>query len=104
MNKLKCTWAVLLAAALLGLAGCASLGKVGKDSRAFLDDAAITARVKSAFFNEPALKVLAISVKTDRKVVELSGAVKSRAERARAAEVAWNVEGVKRVKNELKVR
>jgi osmotically-inducible protein OsmY len=104
MNKLKSTWAGLLAAALLGLAGCASLEKVGKDSRAFLDDAAITAKVKSAFFNEPSLKVLAISVKTDHKVVELSGSVKSRAERARAAEVAWNVEGVKRVKNELKVR
>jgi osmotically-inducible protein OsmY len=36
-------------------------------------------------------------------VVSLSGAVKNRTERTKAAEVARHVEGVKLVKNELKI-
>lgn len=92
----KSTWAVFLAAALLGLSGCASTG-------AFFDEASTTAKVKKAIYSEPSLKVMDISVSTEDGVVELSGTVKSRAERARAAQVAARVEGVKKVKNDLKV-
>jgi osmotically-inducible protein OsmY len=63
----------------------------------------VTARVKKAIYNEPALKVTDISVKTENAVVSLSGAVHSRNERTKAAEVARHVEGVKLVKNELKI-
>jgi osmotically-inducible protein OsmY len=101
INKLKQTLALVIAAAVLGLAGCASSEK--KESGSYFDDAAITARVKTAFFNEPSLNVLAIGVTTEDKVVALSGSVKTRADRAKAAEVARNVEGVKRVKNDLKL-
>jgi len=44
-----------------------------------------------------------ISVSTDEGVVELTGSVKTRAERAKAAQVAAKVEGVKKVNNQLKV-
>jgi osmotically-inducible protein OsmY len=92
---------VFLVAAVLALAGCASTsGGAG----GFFDDAAITTRVKKAIYDEPALKVGDISVKTDDKVVQLSGSVKSRAEVRKAAEVAGKVEGVKRVKNDLQVK
>jgi osmotically-inducible protein OsmY len=90
--------AVLFAAAAL-LAGCASTG-----GGEYFDDMKITAKVKSAIYNEPSLKVMDIGVKTDNQVVELSGAVKSRTERVKAAEVARKVQGVKSVKNELKVQ
>jgi osmotically-inducible protein OsmY len=93
MKTLK---ALLLAASLLGLSGCASTG-------GFFDEASTTAKVKKAIYSEPSLKVMDISVSTDDGVVELTGMVKTRAERARAAQVASKVEGVKRVKNELKV-
>jgi osmotically-inducible protein OsmY len=96
MNQLKHGFAVVLAAALLGLAGCASTGS-------FFDDAGTTARVKKAIYSEPSLKLMDVSVTTEDSVVSLSGSVKSRAERAKAVEVARKVEGVKRVKNELKV-
>jgi osmotically-inducible protein OsmY len=64
----------------------------------------VTARVKKAIYNEPSLKVADISVTTDSSVVALEGSVKTRAERTKAGEVARKVEGVKRVKNELKVQ
>lgn len=90
---------VFLVAAALALPGCASTG-----GGSFFDDAAITTRVKKAIYNEPSLKVGDISVKTDDKVVQLSGSVKSRAEARKAADVAGKVEGVKRVKNDLLVK
>ena len=98
MSKLKHRFAVAIAAALLGLAGCASTG-----GNAFFDDAATTARVKKAIFNEPSLQVMNVSVSTEDGVVNLSGTVKSKAERSKASAVATKVEGVKKVKNDLKV-
>ena len=99
MNTLKRSLAVAFCAAVLGLAGCASTP--GQNN--YFDDAMVTARVKKAIYNEPSLKVTDISVSTEDAVVALNGAVKTRAERARAAEVARRVEGVKRVNNLLKV-
>src|SRR5437773_9817881 len=98
MSKLKHRFALVTAAALLGLAGCASTG-----GNTFFDDAATTMRVKKAIFNDPSLQVMNISVTTEPGVVDLSGTVKSKAERSRASAVATKVEGVKKVKNDLKV-
>lgn len=100
MHKLNRKLALLAAAALLGLAGCASSG----GGNSYFDDAMVTARVKKAIYSEPALKVADIGVTTEDSVVELSGSVKTRSERLKAAEVARKVEGVKRVKNDLKVQ
>jgi hyperosmotically inducible protein len=44
-----------------------------------------------------------ISVTTEASVVTLSGSVKSRGQRAKAIAVARKVEGVKLVKDELKI-
>ena len=98
MSKLKHRFALVTAAALLGLAGCASPG-----GTSFFDDAAVTARVKKAIYNEPSLKVMAVGVATEDGVVSLTGTVKSKAERSKATAVASKVEGVKKVKNDLKV-
>ena len=98
MNQLKHRFALAIAAALLGLAGCASTG-----GNTFFDDAATTMRVKKAIYNDASLKVMDISVTTEAGVVDLTGTVKSKAERSRATAVATKVEGVKRVKNDLKV-
>src|SRR2546422_9385087 len=98
MSKLKHRFALVTAAALLGLAGCASTG-----GTSFFDDAATTMRVKKAIFNDPSLQVMNVSVTTEDGVVNLSGSVKSKAERSKASAVAIKVEGVKKVKNDLKV-
>lgn len=99
MSILKRSFAIASCAAVMGLAGCASTP--GHNN--YFDDAMVTARVKKAIYDEPALKVTDIGVKTENAVVSLSGAVKNRTERTKAAEVARHVEGVKLVKNELRV-
>jgi hypothetical protein len=93
MKLLKRTSALLLITLLLGIAGC------GKSS----DDAAITSRVKSAISKEPGLRETRVSVSTDKKVVHLSGTVKSRTERAMLIAVARKVDGVEAVRTDLVV-
>jgi osmotically-inducible protein OsmY len=96
MDLLKRSRILLILSLLLAVAGCATTG-------GFFGDAAITARVKTAIFNEPALKVMNVGVSTEDKVVHLSGTVKSRAERARVIQVARKVDGVKAVKSDLQL-
>ncbi len=87
---------LLLSFTLLLASGCASTGD-------YLGDARTTSRVKTAIYNEPELKVMAIHVSTEEGVVTLRGAVKTKAERTKAIQVARKVEGVKQVKNDLTV-
>jgi osmotically-inducible protein OsmY len=86
---------------LLVLAGCATERQAAGE---YFDDAAITTRVKKAIYDEPSLKVTQIGVTTTDNVVHLTGTVKSHAEAAAAARAARKVEGVKAVKNDLKVK
>jgi len=64
--------------------------------------AALEARVLEAFLADPALRERAVDISAlDESVVELSGWVRTRAERRRAAEIARAVPGVSAVVNEL---
>jgi osmotically-inducible protein OsmY len=103
MKSIKRIITAVAAAALFAAAGCASEGEKQSSAGAYIDDAAITTRVKTAIFNEPLLKVFDIGVTTEDKVVHLTGSVKTRAEMAKAVAVARGVQGVKSVKNELKL-
>jgi hyperosmotically inducible periplasmic protein len=69
----------------------------------YMDDAAITARVKSAFAEDKRVKGRDISVLTDNGVVNLSGTVNSKEESDRATALATKVKYVKAVHNNLKV-
>jgi hyperosmotically inducible protein len=104
MHRFKRISAFLVAALLLVSAGCSSTSEKGSGGSSYFDDAAITARVKKAIYNEPSLKVGDVSVKTEDKVVQLRGSVSSRVEQRKAADVAAKVEGVKRVKNDLQIK
>lgn len=104
MKSAKRAAATFFAAVMLAVAGCATEGEKQSTAGAYIDDAAITTKVKTAIFNEPSLKLFDIGVTTEDKVVRLTGSVKTRAEIAKAAEVARKVQGVKAVKNELKIR
>lgn len=70
----------------------------------YVDDSAVTAKVKAAILEDPALKTLQISVKTYKGVVQLSGFVDSKEMVGRAGEVAGKVSGVREVKNDLIVK
>ena len=83
--------------------GCAST-PTRESSGEFVDDSAITTKVKAAIINEPSLKVFQINVETFKGVVQLSGFVDSSRSVNKAGEVARNVTGVKSVKNNLIVK
>lgn len=97
--------ATLLAAcmaALMTLAACAPTPQTRSTGEA-LDDAAITARVKSELIRAPGLTAGDINVTTYRGVVQLSGFVNSEEQVKRAEEVARTAAGVRSVDNALRV-
>lgn len=94
--------------AALALALSLSLGCAATSTREstgqYLDDSAITTKVKSALVQEPGLKSTQISVETYKGVVQLSGFVSSSAMAARATELTRKVPGVRDVHNDMRVR
>lgn len=66
-----------------------------------MDDTEITAKVKSAFFAEPGLRSMQISVDTANGVVTLTGSVDTKANLYRAGGLAAAVAGVSQVDNRL---
>jgi hypothetical protein len=65
------------------------------------DDAAVTAKVKGSLIADEQIKSLKIDVDTKDGQVTLAGRVANDAQKARAEQLAMNVEGVKGVRNEL---
>lgn len=67
-------------------------------------NAALTTKVKSAFAADSGLGTMtSIDVDSDKGVVTLKGKVDSAAAKKKAEEIAKKVEGVKSVKNQLRV-
>jgi osmotically-inducible protein OsmY len=98
---------VTLALGALLAGGCAGPGEstTQRSAGQFTDDAAITAKVKSAIATDVGARTAAaVNVDTYRGTVELSGFVddKTTAERAEAA--AKKVSGVREVKNALRLK
>jgi osmotically-inducible protein OsmY len=97
---------ILAAPLLVALTLAAPVALVGCGSRTVgetIDDATITARVKTALLNDPEVGGLAIDVDTTLGVVTMSGTVKSPAEEQRAVSVARRVGGVRDVRSTLQV-
>jgi osmotically-inducible protein OsmY len=113
MNITTRTFALCFAALAVLATGCATSNHERDERRneqrheragEYIDDSVLTARVKTAIFNEPNLKSAEINVETFKGVVQLSGFVSSRDAERRAVEVARRVEGVKSVKNDMRVK
>jgi hyperosmotically inducible protein len=103
---MKLTHAVLAAAsalAIVQITGCA----VARDQQtvgSYMDDTAITTKVKARFAEDPAVSAMSINVETLKGTVQLSGFAKSEAERNAAGRLAASTQGVKSVKNDIVVR
>lgn len=100
--SLKGFFAMLVAAMFVAvLTGCAGAGtKTG----AFVDDSAITTKVKTAFATDKTVSAMDIKVDTNNGNVRLSGFADSAAEKSRAEELARSVAGVKSVTNAITVQ
>jgi osmotically-inducible protein OsmY len=83
--------------------GCAAT-RTHESTGAYIDDSAITTKVKAAILTDSALKVLQIKVETFNGEVQLSGFVDSPQSVTKAGEVAGGIHGVVAVKNNLVVK
>ena len=81
-----------------------SASRTAESTGEYMDDSAITAKVKWAILRDPDLKTLEISVATTDGVVSLTGAVDSQQSIDRAAAVARDNPAVKSVENHLTVK
>jgi osmotically-inducible protein OsmY len=89
--------------AVAGTIGCASTSK-SESTGQYVDDTAITAKVKAAIFEQPTLKSAEINVETFKGVVQLSGFVSSQENVNTAMATAKTVGGVSSVKNDMRVK
>jgi len=96
----------LAAAALAGLGACASSDDGNRRSTGeFTDDAAVTAKVKSAIATDAGARTAsAVNVETYRGVVQLTGFVDSEDQVTRAVSAAKKVQGVRSVKNDIRIK
>jgi hyperosmotically inducible periplasmic protein len=89
--------------ATLGTTGCA-VTRNQETVGAYVDDAALTTRVKAKFAADPTVSAMAISVETLKGTVQLSGFAKSAEEKSMAEKLARETSGVVAVRNDISVR
>jgi hyperosmotically inducible protein len=74
------------------------------NARQYVDDAAITAKVKTAILTDSQLNATKVSVETNQGTVQLSGTVITKDQEAEAVKVANQIDGVRSVQDLLNVR
>lgn len=70
----------------------------------YVDDAWITAKVKTLLLKDEGVKGLDVNVETHKGSVQLAGWVNNSTQAAEAEKIARSVEGVKTVENDLQVK
>ena len=98
----KTSWSIGMAVLVLLLVGCQAV--TGKTAGRNIDDATITASVKSTLVAEKASNLTRVDVDTNNGVVSLNGVVESAQQKSRAEQLARRVDGVKSVINNLQVQ
>lgn len=101
MRRMMKTLVVALAV-LMALAGCQSL--TGKTAGENIDDATITASVKSKLVADKPANLTRVDVDTNNRTVYLNGTVETAEQKAKAEQLAWQAKGVKNVVNNLQVQ
>lgn len=104
LERFSRSMTALFAAVALGLAACASDG-TRRDAGEFTSDAALTAKVKTAIATDVGAGTAAnINVQSYKGEVQLSGYVSSAEEASKAVQAANSVDGVRVVRNDVRVR
>jgi hyperosmotically inducible protein len=89
-------------AVVLIVSGCTAM--TGQTAGENVDDATITATVKSKLVADKVGNLTRIDVDTTNKVVSLNGVVETPEQKARAQQIASQVSGVRDVKNNLQIQ
>ena len=105
MKKNACLTLVAMLLASMLAVGCGTMsgGQSGEKKSAgqVVDDATITAKVKSALLADPEVSGLKINVDTEKGRVKLKGEVKTITIRKKAESITRGVDGVQSVDNQL---
>jgi hyperosmotically inducible protein len=99
----RLAYLILSAFLVAGIAACEST-RTKQSAGDYTDDAQITARVKAALVQAPGVKSTAVNVETFRGVVQLSGFVDSREMANNAIATAQKVQGVKSVRDDMRIK
>jgi hyperosmotically inducible periplasmic protein len=102
MRSARKSFVVLLLVLIVAEAGCSTL--TGKTAGQNVDDASITASVKSKLVADHATNLTRVNVDTNRGTVYLNGVVDTPEQKAKAEQLAWQAKGVKSVVNNLQVQ
>lgn len=87
-----------------GAAGC-SVFQDQETPGQYVDSATISTKVKSKLASEGSAALASqVKVETSKDIVQLSGFVPTEADRTRAEQIAWSVEGVRSVQNDIIVQ
>ena len=98
---------LIIAALVLALSACASnkADETRRTTTEFTSDAALTAKVKSAIATDVGARTAAaINIETYRGVVQLTGFVNTPDQASKAESAAKKVEGVRSVKNDVRIK
>jgi len=92
----------MMLALTLALGACQSM--TGKSTGTNIDDATITASVKSKLVADKPANLTRVDVDTNNGTVYLNGTVETPDQKTRAEQLAWQAKGVKSVVNNLQVQ
>ncbi|HRE81827.1 MAG TPA: BON domain-containing protein [Opitutaceae bacterium] len=87
----------------LVISGCAGTS-TRESTGEYIDNTALTARVKAAFASDEVVKARDVSVESFRGTVQLSGFVETSGQKERAESIAKSIQGVQAVKNNIIVK
>ena len=93
--------AALMMVLVLATAACQSM--TGRSMGTNIDDATITASVKSKLVADKGANLTRVDVDTTSGTVYLNGTVESAEQKSRAEQLAWQANGVKGVVNNLQL-
>lgn len=102
MTRRLTTTLVLLIVLVVAAAGCQAMS--GRTAGETIDDAGITASVKSKLVADKMSSLTRVDVDTNSGSVYLNGTVDTVEQKTRAEQLAWQARGVKTVVNNLQVQ
>jgi hyperosmotically inducible protein len=101
----KALCAALAVVAIGGFAACSSDPQKKETAGEYASDTGLTAKVKTAIATDVGARTAAgVNVETFKGTVQLSGFVDSQDQATRAADAAKKVDGVRSVKNDIRVK
>ena len=106
MQKSATKFRFLLPLMMLTVAAAGCSVQSGQESTGeYVDSAAISTKVKTKLAADGGVALAnQVEVETLKDVVQLSGFVPTQADRTKAEQIAWSVEGVRGVKNDIIVQ